>query len=543
MAHECSIDHEQSRDHTESPSSSFHIPSPIEVNPTRRFRVYKLPKTDFTMVGYSRSRDKTFFSIPQLKICLDAGYCRGRLGDHIFLTHGHADHSYDLHYMATHQFNCAIHCPHEIVDHISNYCKSFVEFSGNKQLPEKPNWNFTINGCKPGTIIPFNVAKGDKPPKPYKQALHEVLTNDLKKAILESKKMDGDDCGNSKKNGKNDSNNRQMPFGMDGSDHDVISVDQNGSSTSQDKNIEGKSKSARVEEGTNINNGKNDDELEGKGKGKDKGSNNKKKKDLKSSVISMNYRAIAFECFHSVPCIGFQFEILDKRMKKEYIKLKQDPNISKKELGKKFANLRKQGIDFMEHYWKKLFVYVGDTSIKVFENNIQLLPKRPQSVLNRLFSHKNDRFPSIDNNENDDTSKEAKEEKNIDANDDDNDDGDDDGDVVVEDCYKSIIIECTFLDDFNGDNESLGFKVDSKEAMKIKEKLNIHITWSYLKPFILEFREVTWILIHFSCRYKENDIFKFFQMKEKEIIKETNGKLDLSNVVVWACEQTDGSKK
>ena len=319
------------------------IPIAIERQPVRTFRAWKMKGTNFTLMGYSRSRDKTFFYIPQLKLALDGGYCRGRLAQHLFLTHGHADHSYDIGYMCTHQQGMNIHCPIEITHHISNYCKVFVELNGNKILPEKPEWHFKIDGCVDGDIRYFGPQ-------------------------------------NKKNNGNED-----------------------------------------------------------------------------------KYRATAFNCHHAVPCLGFMFDEKRKRRKEEYkdLDFKKDKD--------KFIQLKKDGIDIMEFYYLPLFVYVGDTNIDVLTSSPKILK------------------------------------------------------------YPIIIIECTFLN-------------DSDKSIELLKK-DGHINWSQIKPYVLKYNYIHWVLIHFSCRYKEEEIIEFFENEDKMIQNESNGQNNLKNVVVWACKQDDGTRK
>jgi ribonuclease Z len=66
--------------------------------------------------------------------------------------------------------------------------------------------------------------------------------------------------------------------------------------------------------------------------------------------------------------------------------------------------------------------------------------------------------------------------------------------------FPVIICECTFIDD--------------KE--KVLEGDNKHIVWSQLKPYILKYPEITFVLIHFSQSYKNYEIIDFFN---KENIK------------------------
>ena len=95
--------------------------------------------------------------------------------------------------------------------------------------------------------------------------------------------------------------------------------------------------------------------------------------------------------------------------------------------------------------------------------------------------------------------------------------------------YPVVIIECTFL-----------FDSDKTEERLAKDG---HIKWSQLRPYVLEHASVTFVLIHFSCRYKEREIVEFFKREDERIQKETKGRLDLSNCVIWACSQSDGTQK
>ncbi|ETO27505.1 hypothetical protein RFI_09629 [Reticulomyxa filosa] len=101
--------------------------------------------------------------------------------------------------------------------------------------------------------------------------------------------------------------------------------------------------------------------------------------------------------------------------------------------------------------------------------------------------------------------------------------------------YPIIIIECTFL----------------HEEEKIQDKIEHdgHILWKDLKPFVLKHSDITWVLIHFSCRYDEHEIVEFFQNEQNELLKTqkiqntTSTSIPLQNIVLWACHRTDGTKK
>ncbi|GIG68251.1 MBL fold metallo-hydrolase [Phytomonospora endophytica] len=69
-------------------------------HPFRQWKTWTIPGTGYTLSGYSRAGDKTFFHIPELRCALDAGLCEGRRADTVLLTHTHADHAKDLDYLA-----------------------------------------------------------------------------------------------------------------------------------------------------------------------------------------------------------------------------------------------------------------------------------------------------------------------------------------------------------------------------------------------------------------------------------------------------------
>lgn len=69
--------------------------------------------------------------------------------------------------------------------------------------------------------------------------------------------------------------------------------------------------------------------------------------------------------------------------------------------------------------------------------------------------------------------------------------------------YKSIIIECTYL--YDDDYEKLN-QLDSKNQSKY-----MHIHWLDLKKYIIDYPQINFILIHFSTRYKDDEIKEFFK--------------------------------
>lgn len=69
--------------------------------------------------------------------------------------------------------------------------------------------------------------------------------------------------------------------------------------------------------------------------------------------------------------------------------------------------------------------------------------------------------------------------------------------------FKNIIVECTYLyeDDY----------VKVKEVNHKNELKYMHIHWNDLKKYVTQMPETTFILIHFSTRYKDEEIKEFFK--------------------------------
>ncbi len=71
--------------------------------------------------------------------------------------------------------------------------------------------------------------------------------------------------------------------------------------------------------------------------------------------------------------------------------------------------------------------------------------------------------------------------------------------------YKTIMIECTFiLDD------------ELEQADK-----TYHMHWKHLEDYVKENQDITFILYHFSQRYKKKELVEFFE------------KVGYKNIVPW----------
>ncbi|MDL4771933.1 MBL fold metallo-hydrolase [Actinomadura xylanilytica] len=98
-------------------------------HPFRQWKTWQIPGTEFTLSGYSRANDKTFFHIPELRCSLDAGLCEGRQVDTVFLTHAHHDHSKDLDFLAAKASGTDIYLPAEAVPYVERYLRASAELN------------------------------------------------------------------------------------------------------------------------------------------------------------------------------------------------------------------------------------------------------------------------------------------------------------------------------------------------------------------------------------------------------------------------------
>lgn len=111
----------------------------------------EIPAFGLSVEGFSRGADKTFLHVPQLKLALDAGLCCGRQARAVFLTHTHADHSWDLPFMAKRRDGVDLFVPRESVGKVER----FIEASMVLNLEEGVEYRrelmpYVIHGVSPG---------------------------------------------------------------------------------------------------------------------------------------------------------------------------------------------------------------------------------------------------------------------------------------------------------------------------------------------------------------------------------------------------------
>ncbi|KAK4186841.1 nuclear ribonuclease Z [Podospora australis] len=150
----------------------------------------------------------------------------------------------------------------------------------------------------------------------------------------------------------------------------------------------------------------------------------------------------AFDCDHSLPCLGYLFSVTNLKLKPEFAGLK----------GPEIKALRQKGVEITAPVTTPVFAFLGDTTIKTLQDE-------PDWLKNGV---------------------------------------------------KVVITECSFL-----------YEKHRDQAVKTK-----HTIWKDLEPVIRKWKETTFVLIHFSMRYSEKEIIKFFRDMENPP----------QNMVIW----TDG---
>lgn len=140
-------------------SSNFTISNLKQGHPFRQWRKWKIPSTNLTIEGYSRAGDKTFFYIPQLRLCLDASLAEGRQGDYVLITHTHNDHIADVEYLASRD-GVKIYIPRASQEYLEKYIVARRCLNHSAPYNPKLRGSLTIQGVKGGDT--FYIGKNDR---------------------------------------------------------------------------------------------------------------------------------------------------------------------------------------------------------------------------------------------------------------------------------------------------------------------------------------------------------------------------------------------
>lgn len=199
---------------------------------------YNIPGSNFTVYGFSRAAHHTAFYIPELDIMLDCGVPHGLFPQHVFITHGHIDHVFQL-----------------------------------------PICNIAI--AKSKTTI-------QKKPSYY---VPEKISNQVNDFIYSTYAL-------SKFNPNHKMNSKYDLVLMTSNIHKIV--------------------------------------------------------DIKKS----SWKIRVFECDHNVPCLGYGFSEMRKKLKPELLNTP----------GKELAEMKRNGLEINEIKEVPFFCYLGDSSINVFFN-------------------------------------------------------------------------------------------------------------------------------------------------------------------------------
>lgn len=122
---------------------------------------FKIPNTQHHLIGYSVAAKNTCFYVPEMQIMLDAGLEHEFIPEHVFITHGHSDHSKSIPQSIIQLTNAKekqnkkiinIYVPLEIVDYVKNYIYAFYTMSKNNPH-NKSHLKYKLIGVKPGERI------------------------------------------------------------------------------------------------------------------------------------------------------------------------------------------------------------------------------------------------------------------------------------------------------------------------------------------------------------------------------------------------------
>lgn len=133
---------------------SIKTPSLLETShPFRQWKTMQLPGTQLTLTGYSRSNDKTFFHIPELRCALDAGLCEGRQPETVFLSHTHNDHTSDLEFLASRSGGVTLYAPAQATPYIETYIRARREMNHVADFDPSLSNPLSLKGVQGGDTL------------------------------------------------------------------------------------------------------------------------------------------------------------------------------------------------------------------------------------------------------------------------------------------------------------------------------------------------------------------------------------------------------
>ncbi len=145
---------ERQADRTDPPDQPDHPERLERGHPYRQWKTWRMPGSGLTLIGYSRSNDRTFFHVPELRCSLDAGLYEGREVDTVFLTHTHLDHSKDLDFLASKR-GTEIYLPAEAVPYAEAFVNASAELNHAPDYDPALGWRYRLHGVRHGDEFTF----------------------------------------------------------------------------------------------------------------------------------------------------------------------------------------------------------------------------------------------------------------------------------------------------------------------------------------------------------------------------------------------------
>jgi len=134
---------------------------------------YNLKNSNLVLKGYSRAGERSCFQIPAISLMFDAGVRTSNTPNHIFITHCHADHFFDLPIILAgicKKTNIYSPIDESTVDNFIRSSFTLIN-NGNVRIPP-----YHINRVFPSQIIKFSENKRDYKIEVFK-CYHRVSSN------------------------------------------------------------------------------------------------------------------------------------------------------------------------------------------------------------------------------------------------------------------------------------------------------------------------------------------------------------------------------